>query len=320
MLAELEFEHNMLGGAEPNAIEVRAAQETVRRFELHLKTIYAGFMQNQMNLFRDKVSQALLVLQNAQIRSDELDERLSDITQNVLNEVTRFLDQMMAYWPQKINELLTAETKPQKGGDTGNKMVGIVTAVAGSLFSLFEPRKKREIYQAVKENRPFQISNFPEYIEALIEKCAGIFKDVAAQIKEQAVFLCAHLVSFHSKWVSFSLSSQPTSCELFNVTCDTDGFLGALIAMCVRTMPSTKTLQDMHKGIPVGSEARDAIERRQTLEQEINKVRAARDGILLALGASGLEVTETQIEEWEEQAIDDDDQGPPSPLRRLGGS
>ena len=104
------------------------------------------------------------------------------------------------------------------------------------MFGLFlPPQRKRNIYQAVKSKPPFQLNQYKEYTTAIMAKCKEIYASALHDIEEQAELVCEHLVSVNSKWIHFSLSDR--SCSTVKVTCDVEGFVAALISLCLSNIP-----------------------------------------------------------------------------------
>ncbi|OLP74317.1 hypothetical protein AK812_SmicGene46180, partial [Symbiodinium microadriaticum] len=65
--------------------------------------------------------------------------------------------------------------------------------------------------------------------------------------------------------------------------CNVNQFLGDLMALFLREIPSPKKLQTLHEGVKVGKERPEAEQRLMRLKEELHKIGVARDGIRRAL-------------------------------------
>jgi len=310
MLEEKNFERNLLGASAPTDKELKAAEEVERRLHpsSHLSALYERYLREEVQgELVPKILQQLDFAFKVSLPSHTFGEKMGHTYSTILNTVRVFLARMEIFWLKELELLLTAETKPKEESGSWS----LQTIAEGLLVCVLPPQKKREMYQAVKDHPPFQLSQYKEYTDAIITKCQAVYRAAVVDLDESAARLCEHLVDPTSKWMSFSIDAE---LMCVNVTCDVRGFVDALTSQCFSKIPPPSSLRHVHSDIPVGAEAVSAINHRTALDAEIHKIEAARDGIRRVMKKSGCEMSDTVIATLEAQAIDEADQRSAAPI------
>ena len=271
----------------------------------HVKDLHLRFMSKVQSELRQQLLSMLMPWQKKAISSTKYGDELESLRQGVLGKLAAFLKDMVSFWVRELGQILTAETKPKEVKSVEGKVQTLsIETIATQVLSVFLPESnKRKIYQAVKAKPPFQLSQYKQYTDAIIQKLKAMFEAARGDVESQAAHLCQHLVDETSKWMHFSLNEG--DCNTVHITCDVQSFVAALISLCLRNIPTPEKLRGVHQGIPIGPEAEKAVTRRIALDAEIKKIEAARDGIRNVLKKSGYDISDAEIEKLMAQAIDE---------------
>merc|ERR1712129_572439 len=79
-------------------------------------------------------------------------------------------------------------------------------------------------------------------------------------------------------------------CSKVHVVLDVAGLANAITGVVLRRLPSPKSIQTWHDGVALGSEAPTAVEQRKALNQEIEQIKRALQGVVEAFAISDEEL------------------------------
>lgn len=172
----------------------------------------------------------------------------------------------------------------------GTDFVNVCTKFSDG-FSLMHFEKhlsKKELVQKLHGEPILQLCNYSGYVDEIMSKCKQMHVDAGSRIRNKAAQLVASLVNLDGSSdrrmeVTPRLLSKNDEVSKVKLHCNVNQFLGDLMALFLREIPSPKKLQTLHEGVKVGKERPEAEQRLMRLKEELHKIGVARDGIRRAL-------------------------------------
>jgi len=295
-LEEKSFECDMLGvkiSHTDKLMEVASAEVRRRLGQVATATLRSRFVTDKVcdQLYKE-VLQSLGHARDTSWESDCFEEHLDHLTSPVLLIFDTFLKESVDTWVDDIRQLLSAVTRLKELSDVS--AWSVETVAARVVLEFLPAQTKRETYRSIKDNPPFQLSQYKQYADALATRCRELFMEAATDIKNEVQRLCQLLRNSESKWMDARLDF--TDSTRVTISCDVEGFANTLTTLFFRKWPSLDSLARLLNEVPVGLEDNWAIERRCTLDAEIKNIEAARDGIRNALAKSGYHIPEGYFE------------------------
>jgi len=204
-LQQIDFEMLKLGivGESPLAEqEEAAAMEVERRMGATMKPVREAFNTGVLVALRDEVT-TLLASKSASLASvnnQEVGVALENLGRDLKSCVDTAVVGITLYWTDQVHASLKAETTETKGAGTLLSLTTTIegldvsipwtTGAAGSRMELYNNAKKQSEATAF-----IQLSNYTDYIDAVIMKCAETVGDFQARAKEGADFVLSRFLS-----------------------------------------------------------------------------------------------------------------------------
>mmetsp|Transcript_21785 Transcript_21785/g.48153 ORF Transcript_21785/g.48153 Transcript_21785/m.48153 type:complete len:551 (-) Transcript_21785:284-1936(-) len=307
-LVDKEFELCVLGVVtEPCQKDMLAKKEVERRLgpdsPVHellgrfLKDVLRDSLCRQIRFRLAYLLDATWDVYDLLAKLEEITKIIDDVTEPVLAEVAPF-------FIQPLQNILTAESMVESDGPISS--LNIVTTMSRARVSLFRERQpKRAALKKIKESPFIQLSQYRSFTDAIVLKCKLIFEDAVLQLRGDIEMLSQRIVDVDSPWLQIKspfieTTADPESSVNATLTVkpclDVDAFLNALVTVFLRRIPALKELQRVHVGITVGIEEEVAATKHKQLTEEINLIKAARDGICRALDIGDEALAELQKE------------------------
>ena len=165
----------------------------------------------------------------------------------------------------------------------------------------FEKVSRRDALKKLEEEPIVDLSSFPEFTEAIIEKCRELFKTAEADLLWSLGSMIDELFDVtRSRFLTFKSVQE---CAEIEIRCSIPQFVEKMIAVLVVLMPTPKMLETIHTGVSVGQEEEAVKEKRAKLDEEIKKIERARDGIVKALNVSADDLAEIEEKLAQESAV-----------------
>jgi len=317
---EKEFQLNLLGLEDPNEDNVRkaAVAEVERRLGCMIDELYTDFFNK---FVEEKVVQKLTSIQGiqeqAQVSTHELKSFLANMRTEMLAIVDDALASYMSYWMDSLEEALTAETKVVVN-NAETSTINIVTSFLSRTLDLFKmPMRRRQVYTEVKKAPPFHLAGYPTFVEGILANQRQLFEDARAAISEKICgvieeamdkgtpflmvdynrddgeFLISALSSSSSKSRGVLKTGDRTNTEY---TSGNPILLSKVMEIFAIHTPPPTVIRAQHDGVAIGVVNRDVAAKRRELQNDLEKVKRAQDGICDAFGVSDYEIFKLRSE------------------------
>jgi GTP-binding protein EngB required for normal cell division len=280
-LQQIDFEMLKLGIVEESPLakqEEAAAMEVEHRMGSTMKPMREAFNTGVLMALRDEVT-TLLASKSASLESvsnQEVGVALENLGRDLKSCVDTAVAGITLYWTDKVHASLKAETTETKGAGTLLSLTTTIegldvsipwTGAAGSRMELYKNAKKQSEVTAF-----IQLSNYTDYTDAVIMKCAEIVDDFQARAKEGAEFVLSRFLAHDSPWLALVPDDK---CEKVAVTVDSSALSNALVSAFVRYYPPDAAFLRLHEGVALGKERAVAREQLDQLTKDFDNVKGA---------------------------------------------
>eukprot|EP00439_Symbiodinium_sp_Y106_P044919 s3521_g5.t1 len=300
---EVDFQLCMLGLVEDEAARSSLAKEEVERrlgvTSPVTKSVYEDFILHALRKdLAVKVRERLQRYSGSGLTCEgcEQVEEMNLLEKDLLNLISGALDQVGAGLVFPLQKWLYAKSEVVQIPNT--ELVNVCTKFSDG-FSLMHFEKhlsKKELVQKLHSEPILQLCNYSGYLDEIMSKCKQMHLDAGTRIQNKAAQLAANFVNLDGSSdrrmeVTPRLLSKNDEVSKVKLHCNVNQFLGDLMALFLREIPSPKKLQTLHEGVKVGKERPEAEQKLMRLKEEIRKIGVARDGIRRALDIGDEELT-----------------------------
>lgn len=292
-----EFELSLLGVIAGSEKEGLARREIERRLGTEsptVKSIYADFMKEVLlgKLCVD-VRRILGNLNGAMWEGHEISSKLEIVSKELEEAVIEATKLPYAFFMPKLESIIVAEST----WDTEQNAI-VAKSLAGSLkVMVFQAAMSLgAVRRQVKRDPIIQLKNYKTFTTGVIGNCESLFGKAKKDLQKLGSDLTRRFLDPDSLWLELQpeLVTTQAASNKVKVVCKVDGFLNALVAVFLRTIPSPQDLQKTFEGVSVGMEEGAAKEQYELLNFKIKQIEACRDGICRALSISETELKEMQ--------------------------